>query len=87
MGVIVWRDDGHGMTVKGNDGGEWSSNNMVVWLGRRQNGDVVEWSGEWLRLRLPFSSSEGWELGGPERVASGGGANASISAQEEKRWD
>jgi hypothetical protein len=41
MGVIVWRNDGHGTVVKGNDGDEWSSNGVVLWLGRRQNGDVV----------------------------------------------
>jgi hypothetical protein len=29
-------------SVKGNDGGEWSSNDIVLWLGRRQHGDVVE---------------------------------------------
>jgi hypothetical protein len=28
--------------VKGNDGGGWSSDGMVLWLGRRQNGDAVE---------------------------------------------
>jgi hypothetical protein len=42
VGVIVWRDDGHGTVVKGNDGGGWSSNGVMLWLGRRQNGDAVE---------------------------------------------
>jgi hypothetical protein len=29
--------------VKENDSGGWSSDKLVLWLGRRQNGDVVEW--------------------------------------------
>jgi hypothetical protein len=29
--------------VKENDGGGWSSDGMVLWLGRRQNGDTIEW--------------------------------------------
>jgi hypothetical protein len=37
MGVIVWRDDVHGPIVKGNDGGGWSSDGVVLQLGRRQN--------------------------------------------------
>jgi hypothetical protein len=51
MGVIVWRDDGHGMEVKGKDGGGWSSDDVVLWLGRRQNRDAVEWWEEWPKLR------------------------------------
>jgi hypothetical protein len=47
----VWRDDGHGTTVKENNGGRWSSIGMVLWLGRKQNGDVIECLGEWPRLR------------------------------------
>jgi hypothetical protein len=43
MGVIVRRDDGHKTVVKENDSGEWSSNNVVLWLGRRQNGDTIQW--------------------------------------------
>jgi hypothetical protein len=39
----MWRDDEHGTTVKGNDDGAWSSDGMVLWLGRRLNEDVVEW--------------------------------------------
>jgi hypothetical protein len=46
MGVIVRRDDGRGTTVKENDGNRWSSDGMVLWLGRRQNEDAVEWRGE-----------------------------------------
>jgi hypothetical protein len=41
--VVVRRGDWRGMTVKRNDDDEWSSDDMVLWLGRRQNGDVVEW--------------------------------------------
>jgi hypothetical protein len=43
VGVIVWRDDEYGTAVKENNGGRWSSDGMVLWLGRRQNGDEVEW--------------------------------------------
>jgi hypothetical protein len=39
----VWRDDGRGKTVKGNDGGGWSSDGMVLLLGRRKNRNEVEW--------------------------------------------
>jgi hypothetical protein len=39
----VQRDDVREMVVKGNDNGEWSSDDMVLWLGRRQNGDTIEW--------------------------------------------
>jgi hypothetical protein len=41
----VW-DDG-----EKNDDGGWSSDDVVLWLGRRQNGDAIEWWGEWPRLR------------------------------------
>jgi hypothetical protein len=51
VGVVVRRDNGRGMAVKGNDGGGWSSDGMILWLGRWQNGDAIEWSGEWPRLR------------------------------------
>jgi hypothetical protein len=44
--AIVQRDDGHGTVVKGNDGGGWSSNDVVLGIGGMQNGDVVEWWGE-----------------------------------------
>jgi hypothetical protein len=43
VGVIVLRDDGRGTAVKGNGGGGWSSNDVMLWLERRQNRDVVEW--------------------------------------------
>jgi hypothetical protein len=35
------------MIVKENDTCRWSSDDMVLWLERRQNEDTVEWSGEW----------------------------------------
>jgi hypothetical protein len=46
VGVIVRRDDGRKTTVKGNDGGEWSSNGVVLSLGRMQNRDAVKCWGE-----------------------------------------
>jgi hypothetical protein len=46
MGVVVRRDDEHEMAVKENDDDEWSSDGVVLWLGMRQNRDVVEWWGE-----------------------------------------
>jgi hypothetical protein len=47
----MWRDDRRGTMVKGNDGDGWSSDGVVLWLGRRQNGDTVVWLGEWPMLR------------------------------------
>jgi hypothetical protein len=46
----VWREDGLRMEVKENDDDGWSSDGMVLSLGRRQNRDTVEWWEEWLRL-------------------------------------
>jgi hypothetical protein len=43
MGVVVWRDDGREIVMKGNDDAGWSSDGMVLWLRRRQNGDMVKW--------------------------------------------
>jgi hypothetical protein len=43
VGVIVRRDNERETVMKGNDGGRWCSNGMVLCLGRRQNGDAVEW--------------------------------------------
>jgi hypothetical protein len=37
------RDDVRETVVKGNNGGKWSSDGMMLWLGRMQNGDTVEW--------------------------------------------
>jgi hypothetical protein len=39
----VQRDDEHETVVKGDNNNGWSSDGVVLWLGRRQNGDVVEW--------------------------------------------
>jgi hypothetical protein len=33
VGVVVWRDDRCETTVEGNDGGGWSFDGMVLWLG------------------------------------------------------
>jgi hypothetical protein len=41
MDVVVRRNDEHGTTVKGNDGGGWSSDNVVLWLGRRKKGMLL----------------------------------------------
>jgi hypothetical protein len=46
VGVVVRRDDGREMALKGNDSGGWSSDGMVLWLVRRQNREEVEWWGE-----------------------------------------
>jgi hypothetical protein len=46
VGVIVQRDNVRETTVKENDGSGWSSNDVVLWLVRRKNRDVVEWCGE-----------------------------------------
>jgi hypothetical protein len=41
-----------GTIMKGNDGGRWTFDGMVLWLRRRrQNGDAVEWWGEGSKLR------------------------------------
>jgi hypothetical protein len=59
------RYDEHETVVKGNDNDEWSSDSVVLWLGWRQNRDVVVWWGEWPRLRCHFYSSWEWESSGP----------------------
>jgi hypothetical protein len=41
--VVMWRDDEHKTAVKENNGDGWSSDGVVLWLGWRQNKDVVEW--------------------------------------------
>jgi hypothetical protein len=46
VSVVVRSDDERGTTVKENDGNGWNSDDVVLWLGRRQNGDVIEWCGE-----------------------------------------
>jgi hypothetical protein len=45
------RDDGRETAEKQNDDDRWSSDGVVLWLGRKQNGDEVEWWKEWPRLR------------------------------------
>jgi hypothetical protein len=55
----VRRDNEHRIAVKENNGGGWSSNGVVVWLGRRQNEDVIEWWREWLGWDDIFISVEG----------------------------
>jgi hypothetical protein len=39
MCVVVW---GHETSLKENDGGGWSSDGVVLWLGMKQNEDVIE---------------------------------------------
>jgi hypothetical protein len=87
MCVIVWRDDERITVVKGNDGGGWSSDGVVLWLGRMQNGYVIEWWREWSRLRWPFYNSEGWESGGLRRVADGDGVNSMLQFHPEREDD
>jgi hypothetical protein len=43
VSVIVWTDDERGTAVKENDGCVWSSDGVILSLGRRQNRDAVEW--------------------------------------------
>jgi hypothetical protein len=38
-----WRDDEYETAVKENDDGGWSFDGVVLWLGRRQNEDIIEW--------------------------------------------
>jgi hypothetical protein len=51
VGVVVWRDDECGTVVKENNSDRWSFDDMVHWLGTRQNRDTIEWWGESSRLR------------------------------------
>jgi hypothetical protein len=51
VGVILWRNDGRETLVKENDGGRWSSDDVVLWLGRRQNRDMIKW----------WKSGQGWD--------------------------
>jgi hypothetical protein len=39
----VRRDDERGMTLKENDDDGWSSDDVVLWLIKMQNKDVIEW--------------------------------------------
>jgi hypothetical protein len=40
------RDDECEKVMKGNNGGEWSFDGVVLWLGRKRDGDAIEWWGE-----------------------------------------
>jgi hypothetical protein len=42
MSVIVRRADERETAVKGNNAGRWIFDGVVLWLRRRQNGDVIE---------------------------------------------
>jgi hypothetical protein len=81
VGVIVRTNDGCETAVKGNNDGRWSSDGIVLWLGRRQDKDTVEWLREWSRLIWSFYSSGGCESIGPGRVAYGCGANSILQFQ------
>jgi hypothetical protein len=39
----VRRDDERGMTLKVDDDDGWSSDDVVLWLVKKQNKDVIEW--------------------------------------------
>jgi hypothetical protein len=67
-----------GTRVKGNDGCGWIYDGVVLWLGRRQNGDTIEWCEEWSRLRWSFYNSGWWESDSPGRVACCGGADSML---------
>jgi hypothetical protein len=78
MDVIVRRDDGRGTTVKGNINDGWSFDGVVLWFGRSQHGDAIEWWEESPKLILYFYSSGGWESGCPGRVTGGGDADSMV---------
>jgi hypothetical protein len=40
---LYGKDNDHETMLKENDGDEWSSDNVMLSLGRRQNRDAVEW--------------------------------------------
>jgi hypothetical protein len=42
MGVVVRRNDKRETTVKWNNSGGWSSDDVMLWLRKTQNGDVIE---------------------------------------------
>jgi hypothetical protein len=75
-----------GTAMKVNDNDGWSSDCVVLWLGKRQNGDAVERWGEWAMLKWHFYSS-GWrESGCLGRVANGGGVDSILQFRLEGRW-
>jgi hypothetical protein len=42
MDIVVWRNDESKTAIKGNDGNGWNFDDVVLWVGRRQNRDTVE---------------------------------------------
>jgi hypothetical protein len=83
----VWKDDECRTTVKGNDSSGWSSYGVMFWLGRRQNGDAIEWWWEWSRLRWSFYSSGGWESDDLGRVSCCGDVNSVLWFRLERECD
>jgi hypothetical protein len=59
----------------------------VLWLGRRQNEDAVEWWGEWSKLRWSFYSSGGWESDSLGRMAWCSGTDLMIRFRLERGGD
>jgi hypothetical protein len=88
MNVVAQRDDKCETAVKENDNDGWSSDGVVLWLGRRQNRYVVGWWGEWPRLRWSFYSSGG-EVGrsGESSLRGWCGFNISVLTWEGRRWN
>jgi hypothetical protein len=56
-------------------------------LGRRPNGDEVEWWEEWPRPGWPFYSSRGREADCPGRVVGSGGVDLMIRFRLEREGD
>jgi hypothetical protein len=54
MDVVVRRDDRSGTVMKGNDGGGWSFDGLVLWLGRGQNRDTIKWWGRVAKFNMTF---------------------------------
>jgi hypothetical protein len=54
MGVVVRRNDRYETTVKGNDNGGWTSDGVILWLERRQNGDAGGWWGRVANIEMIF---------------------------------
>jgi hypothetical protein len=83
----VRRDDRHETTVKENNNGGWSSDDVVLWLWRRQNRDMIEWWGEWTKLRWSFYNNGWWKSGGLRKAAYGGGVYSMFQFQLERGAD
>jgi hypothetical protein len=77
MGVVVWRDDGCETAVKGNDGSGWSSDGIVLWLARRQNGDTIECWGRVDKVKMIFFIT----VEGVSRAVQGGWAAVVVRIQ------